>query len=56
MKKVSKINKEMILVDDNNDSIGFNYPFAVKIHAFEGDQTDKHLVNTFEKLLKFYQY
>ena len=30
----------MFLVDDNVDSINNNYPFAVKIVAFEGSQTD----------------
>jgi hypothetical protein len=31
----------MILVDDNHESINNNYPYAVKIKAFEGDQNDK---------------
>ena len=56
LKKSSRINKEMILVDDNSDSVSQNYPFAIKVKAFEGDQGDKYLVETFEKLLKFYQY
>ena len=46
----------MILVDDNNDSVSQNYPFAIKVKAFEGDQGDRFLIETFEKLLKFYQY
>ena len=44
----------MILVDDNNDSIRHNYPFAVKINPFEGDQNDKDLKNIFQTILKFY--
>lgn len=46
----------MILVDDNSDSIRYNYPFAVKIEAFEGDQQDNHLKTTFETLLRFYRW
>jgi hypothetical protein len=30
----------MVLVDDNSDSISHNMPHAVKIRAFEGDQSD----------------
>jgi len=30
----------MILVDDNSESIKQNYPFSVKIEAFEGNQND----------------
>ena len=45
----------MVLVDDNVDSIKFNYPFAVKIEAFEGEQNDAHLKQTFQTLLKFYR-
>lgn len=44
----------MILVDDNTDSIKHNYPFAVKIEAYEGNQEDVHLKNTFQTLLRFY--
>jgi hypothetical protein len=45
----------MILVDDNTDSIKYNYPFAVKVEAFEGDQLDGHLKTTFATLLRFYK-
>jgi TFIIF-interacting CTD phosphatase-like protein len=31
LKKITKNNTEMILVDDNTVSIGHNYPFAIKI-------------------------
>lgn len=41
LKKVAKSRSDMILVDDNTVSIGHNYPFAIKIKEFEGDQTDK---------------
>lgn len=44
----------MILVDDNTISIGHNYPFAIRIKQFEGDQQDRELITIFEKLLKFY--
>lgn len=30
----------MFLIDDNSDSIDNNYPFALKIKAFEGNQED----------------
>ena len=40
LKKSSKVKEQMFLVDDNLDSINNNYPFAVKIFAFEGCQTD----------------
>lgn len=53
---MDKIKAEMVLVDDNNDSINKNYPFAIKIEAFEGNQKDKCLPDTFEKLLKFYHW
>ena len=46
----------MILVDDNTDSIKHNYPFAVKIEAYEGNQEDVHLKNTFQTLLRFYNW
>lgn len=44
----------MVLVDDNSLSIERNYPFAIQIKAFEGDQTDQELLTIFDKLLKFY--
>ena len=31
----------MVLVDDNKHSIEKNYPFAIEIKAFEGDQQDQ---------------
>ncbi len=46
----------MILVDDNADSIKYNYPFAVKIDPFEGNQQDVHLKTTFQTILKFYRW
>ncbi len=55
LKKVLRVKKEMILVDDNSDSIKHNYPFAVKVEAFEGDQQDGHLKTIFQTLLKFYR-
>lgn len=54
LKKVLREKKDMILVDDNAESISHNYPFAVKIEAFEGDQQDTHLKSTFQTLLRFY--
>jgi hypothetical protein len=45
----------MILVDDNADSIKYNYPFAVNIDPFEGNQQDVHLKTTFQTILKFYR-
>jgi len=44
----------MILVDDNSLSIEKNYPFAIQIKAFEGNQADKELLAIFDKVLKFY--
>lgn len=44
----------MILIDDNTVSIGHNYPFAIKIKEFEGDQADRELGAIFRSLLKFY--
>ncbi len=38
LKKTLKIKEQMFLVDDNTDSINNNYPFALKINAFEGRQ------------------
>jgi hypothetical protein len=43
LKKNLKTKSDMILVDDNSESIRHNYPFSVKINAFEGDQNDKDL-------------
>ena len=54
LKKVSKVRGDMILVDDNKTSVCHNYPFAVQIEEFEGQQEDKALLTVFEKLLKFY--
>ena len=54
LKKVSKVNADMILVDDNKVSIGHNYPFAIQIEEFEGRQQDSALIDLFAKLLKFY--
>ena len=34
LKKTLKVQGDMILVDDNADSVGKNYPCAVKIDAF----------------------
>jgi TFIIF-interacting CTD phosphatase-like protein len=31
LKKMIKMNSEMILIDDNTVSVGHNYPFAIKI-------------------------
>lgn len=55
LKKTFRIKEEMILVDDNTDSINHNYPFALKIEAFEGDQNDRALLETFQKILRFYR-
>ena len=41
IKKVIRSKQEMILVDDNSLSIERNYPFAIQIKAFEGDQRDQ---------------
>lgn len=46
----------MFLVDDNTDSIEHNYPFAMKIHPFEGKQEDMVLLHIFEQLLKLYHW
>lgn len=37
----------MFLVDDNVDSINNNYPFALKVTAFEGNQQDLELLSIF---------
>ena len=44
----------MVLVDDNSLSIEKNYPFALQIKPFEGEQKDQELLVIFEKCLKFY--
>ena len=44
----------MVLVDDNSLSIERNYPFAIQIKAFEGEQADQELLEIFNKVLKFY--
>ena len=54
LKKTLREKKDMILVDDNADSIKHNYPFAVKIDPFEGNQQDIHLKTTFQTILRFY--
>lgn len=54
LKKTLREKKDMILVDDNSESIRHNYPFAIKAEAFEGDQTDNHLKGIFQTILKFY--
>lgn len=46
--------QEMVLVDDNKHSVEKNYPFAIEIKAFEGDQQDQELLSIFQKVLKFY--
>ena len=46
----------MFLVDDNTDSIEHNYPFAMKIHPFEGKQEDMVLLHIFDQLLKLYHW
>ena len=56
LKKITKCKNEMILIDDNSDSINNNYPFALKIDAFEGDQSDKGLIKAFETVMKFYHW
>ena len=38
LKRTIRSKQEMILVDDNKRSIEKNYPFAIEIKAFEGDQ------------------
>lgn len=54
LKKTLREKKDMILVDDNSESIRHNYPFAIKAEAFEGDQADDHLKGIFQTILKFY--
>lgn len=54
IKKLIRSKQEMILVDDNSLSIEKNYPFAIQIKAFEGNQADKELLAIFDKVLKFY--
>ena len=54
IKRSLRVKDSMILVDDNQDSVNNNYPFAVVIEAFEGDQKDRTLTQTFKKVLKFY--
>ena len=54
LKKVSKNKREMVLIDDNKFSIEKNYPFALQIDPFEGEQSDRVLLTIFEKVLKFY--
>jgi hypothetical protein len=54
LKKTLREKTDMILVDDNLDSIRNNYPFSVAVEAFEGNQQDKHLCGTFKTILKFY--
>lgn len=44
----------MYLVDDNLESIRLNAPFGVGIRAFEGDQGDRQLVETFGQLIDLY--
>lgn len=56
IKTLSKERKDMILVDDNTYSVSHNYPFAVAIKEFEGNQSDKELSCLFQKLLRFYQW
>ena len=47
IKKTFKIKEQMILLDDNVDSINNNYPFAIRIDPFEGNQQDLELLTTF---------
>lgn len=54
LKKVLRSKQEMVLVDDNCISIEKNYPFAIQVKAFEGEQSDRELLGIFEKVLKFY--
>ena len=54
IKKIAKERKDMVLVDDNSESVNRNYPFAVQIKEFEGDQSDSELIKTYQLLLKFY--
>jgi RNA polymerase II subunit A small phosphatase-like protein len=54
LKKSLRVKEQMFLVDDNLDSINHNYPFALRISAFEGSQQDLELFSVFEQLLKFY--
>lgn len=54
LKKASRVKEQMFLVDDNADSINYNYPFAVRVAPFEGKQTDVELLGLFQKILKLY--
>jgi TFIIF-interacting CTD phosphatase-like protein len=54
LKKVLRTKQEMVLVDDNSLSIEKNYPFAIQVKSFEGEQDDRELLAIFEKVLKFY--
>lgn len=47
LKKTMKTKQEMVLVDDNILSIDRNYPFAVQVKAFEGEQADRELMVIF---------
>ena len=54
LKKSSRVKEQMFLVDDNVDSINYNYPFAVRVTPFEGQQNDVELIALFQKILKLY--
>ena len=54
IKRIIKSKQEMVLVDDNSLSIERNYPFAIQVKPFEGDQNDQDLLEIFNKVLKFY--
>ena len=54
IQRTLRVKDSMVLVDDNKDSVNHNYPFAVPIEAFEGDQKDSTLSETFKQVLKFY--
>jgi hypothetical protein len=54
LKRSCRVKEQMFLVDDNQDSINNNYPFALAIAPFEGNQQDIELVAIFEKVLKLY--
>ncbi len=47
LKKTMRTKQEMVLVDDNILSIDRNYPFAVQVKAFEGEQADRELMVIF---------
>lgn len=47
LKRSIRSKQEMVLVDDNRHSIEKNYPFALEIKAFEGNQEDQELLVIF---------